>query len=472
MIHRNQKQLNRLNVVSDGMLIVLCYLFSSWLWLDVIKNTQGNMAALSSLNEKGVLAAVIYAVWTVFLLSLLRVYRTSRVHRSGRESARILAGNAIALATAASALFVFRLQDFSRGVLVVYFFSSSAALIGKRAAVRQILRQIRARGYNLKHMLVVGGGTLAERYVQNVQADPSLGIHVEQRLTPADGLLEKLESHLHDAGIDEVILALAPDELGVTADVIQVCEKCGTKISVVPFYNDVIPTRPTIDTVGNLKLIQLRTTPLDEPVNAFVKRTFDIVVSGLALIILSPLFLLLAIAIRLSSPGPVLFRQERIGLNKKPFTMYKFRSMRVNDKQDTAWSSAGDDRRTWLGAFLRKVSIDELPQLWNVLTGTMSLVGPRPEIPFYVERFRETVPLYMVKYQVRPGMTGWAQIHGLRGDTSIPARVEHDLWYIENWSLGLDITILLKTVFGGMVNQENISSAASSRPDGGEGIAP
>lgn len=462
MIHRNQKTLNRLNVLSDGVLIVLCYLFASWLWLDVIKNKAGNMAALSSLNAKGMLVAMIYAVWTVFLLTLFRVYYTSRVHRSGQESARILAGNVIALATAASALFLFRLQDFSRGVLGVYFLSSSAVLIGKRKILRFLLRRMRARGYNLKHMLVVGGGKLARRYVQNVKAEPSLGIQVEQCLVPGEGLLEKLESRLHDAGIDEVILALAPDELGVTADVIQVCEKCGTKISVVPFYNDVIPTRPTIDMVGNVKLIQLRTTPLDEPTNAFIKRTFDIVASGLLLVILSPLFLLLAIAIRLSSPGPVLFRQERIGLNKKPFIMYKFRSMRVNAEQDTAWSGSTDDRRTWLGAFLRKVSIDELPQLWNVLTGTMSLVGPRPEIPFYVERFRETVPLYMVKYQVRPGMTGWAQIHGLRGDTSIPARVEHDLWYIENWSLGLDIRILLKTVFGGMVNQENVGSAANT----------
>lgn len=471
MIQKNQKTINRLNLLSDAMLIVLCYLFASWLWLDVIRNNRKNMAALSSLDGRGVLAAVIYAVWTVFLLSLLRVYHTSRVHRTGQEPGRILAGNAIALATAASALFLFRLQDFSRGVLAVYFLSSSAVLIGKRNAVRWLLRRMRARGYNLKHMLVVGGGTLARRYVQSVQADPSLGIHVEQSLVPGDGLLEKLENRLHGVGIDEVILALAPEELGVTADVIQVCEKCGTKISVVPFYNDVIPTRPTIDMVGNLKLIQLRTTPLDEPANAFIKRAFDIVMSGLALIILSPLFLVLAIAIRLSSPGPVLFRQERIGLNKKPFIMYKFRSMRVNDEQDTAWSSTTDDRRTWLGAFLRKVSIDELPQLWNVLTGTMSLVGPRPEIPFYVERFRETVPLYMVKYQVRPGMTGWAQIHGLRGDTSIPARVEHDLWYIENWSLGLDIRILFKTALGGMVNQEDIGNAANSKPGGGEGVA-
>ena len=188
--------------------------------------------------------------------------------------------------------------------------------------------------------------------------------------------------------------------------------------------------------------------------NAFFKRSFDILVSILLLVLLSPLFAIIAIAIRLSSPGPVLFRQERVGLNKKTFYMLKFRSMRVNDTQDTAWSTRQDDRRTKIGSILRKTSLDELPQLWNVLKGQMSLVGPRPEIPCFVEQFRETVPLYMVKYQVRPGMTGWAQVNGLRGDTSIPARVEHDLWYIENWSFGLDILILLKTAFGGMINDE------------------
>ena len=188
--------------------------------------------------------------------------------------------------------------------------------------------------------------------------------------------------------------------------------------------------------------------------NAFFKRSFDILVSIVLLVLLSPLFAIIAIAIRLSSPGPVLFRQERVGLNKKTFYMLKFRSMRVNDTQDTAWSTRQDDRRTKIGSILRKTSLDELPQLWNVLKGQMSLVGPRPEIPCFVEQFRETVPLYMVKYQVRPGMTGWAQVNGLRGDTSIPARVEHDLWYIENWSFGLDILILLKTAFGGMINDE------------------
>lgn len=464
MIQRNQKQLNRLNVLSDGVLVLLCYLFSSWLWLDVIRQNGGNMAALSRLTGKGMLIAVIYAAWCVALLSAFHVYRTSRVHGTSQESKRIMAGNAIALITAASALYVFRLEDFSRGVLGMYFITSSAVLIGKRMAVRFLLRRMRACGYNLKHMLVVGGGTLAQRYQESVAARPQLGIHVEQVLKPgAAGMLEQLEKRLHGTGIDEVIMALEPNELRITADVIRICEKCGTKISVVPFYNDVIPTRPNIDMVGNLKLIQLRTTPLDEPVNAFMKRSMDIVVSAILLIAGSPLFLVLAITIKATSPGPVFFKQERIGLNKKPFIMYKFRSMRVNNEQDTAWSTQSDERRTRLGALLRKTSMDELPQLWNTLRGDMSLVGPRPEIPCYVERFRETVPLYMVKYQVRPGMTGWAQVNGLRGDTSIPARVEHDLWYIENWSFGLDLKILFKTLLGGMINAEQISTHGEAK---------
>ena len=302
---------------------------------------------------------------------------------------------------------------------------------------------------------MVGSGHLTRRYAAEVEKDKSLGVHLAGVISPREeGWAERLEARLHGEGIDEVILALEPEELGVTVQVIQLCEKSGTKVSVIPFYNDVIPTRADIDNIGSIKLIQLRTTPLDEPFNAGLKRTFDIVVSALALIVLSPLLLIIAVAIKLSSPGPILFRQERVGLNKKPFTMLKFRSMRVNDGQDTAWSTDTDDRRTPVGALLRKLSLDELPQLWNVLRGDMSLVGPRPEIPFFVEQFRETVPLYMVKNQVRPGITGWAQVNGYRGDTSIPKRIEHDIWYIENWSFGLDLRIIVRTLFGGMVNRE------------------
>lgn len=456
MIRKNQRLLNRLNVLSDGVLVLLSYLFASWLYLDVIQGKRQNMAALENLHGGTAVAAVIYALWTMLMLALFRVYRTTRVHNPGGKIGNIIAANAIALASAAAALFIFRLVDFSRGVLAVYFVTSTIVLIAKRSAVRYVLRRMRANGYNLKHMLVVGGGSLANRYIESVDKDEALGIHVSKQVKPGEHLTEALEKELHGDAIDEVIMALEPDELAATTEIINICEKCGTKISVIPFYNDVIPTRPTIDTVGSMKLIRLRTTPLDEPLNALFKRGFDLIVSTLLLIVLSPLMLLLALCIKLSSPGPVLFKQQRVGYHKKLFTMYKFRSMRINERQDSAWSTDHDERRTRLGSVLRKLSLDELPQLFNVLKGDMSLVGPRPEIPYYVEQFRETVPLYMVKNQVRPGMTGWAQIHGLRGDTSIPERVRYDLWYIENWSLGLDFEILIRTVFGGMVNKERL----------------
>ena len=454
MIRRNQRQLNRLNILSDAVLVFAAYVFASWLWLGVVTKNP-NMASLANLGRGAGLAGVLYAIWTVAILGALRVYRVTRIKKLSQEIRNIILGNLLALVTAAALLYLFRLQEFSRGVLGIYYVTVVALMVSKRLAMRYTLRYIRARGYNLKHNLVVGSGHLARRYAETVAEDKSLGVHLAGIIPPkGDNWVEWLEAQLHGDGIDEVILALEPEELGVTFQVIQLCEKSGTKVSVIPFYNDVIPTRADIDNIGSIKLIQLRTTPLDEPFNAAVKRTFDVVVSALALILMSPLMLFIAAAIKLSSPGPVLFRQERVGLNKRNFTMLKFRSMRVNDAQDTAWTTNDDDRRTWIGTLIRKFSLDELPQLWNVLRGDMSIVGPRPEIPFFVEQFRETVPLYMVKNQVRPGITGWAQVNGYRGDTSIPKRIEHDIWYIENWSFGLDLRILLKTVFGGMVNKE------------------
>lgn len=460
MIRKNQKLINRLNGLSDGVLVWVSYVFSSWLWLDVIRNNEGNIASVNAMEGGALFAAILYALWTIIMLAAFGMYSTNRIHQPQHSASNITLANAAALVSGAAALYLFRLVDFSRGVLAVYFVVSSIALVVKRFVVRGILKYYRKKGYNQKHMLVIGTGTLASRYIASVCEDKTLGIQVSEQLPADENLAEKLEKRLHNDTIDEVVLALDPSELGLTEMAVGICEKCGTRISVIPFYNDVIPTRPTIDVVGNLKLIRLRTTPLDNPLNAFIKRAFDVVVSALLLLVLSPLLLLLYLTVKLESPGAVLFKQERVGYNKKIFTMYKFRSMVVNTEQDSAWSKKNDNRRTRFGSLMRKTSLDELPQLFNVLLGDMSLVGPRPEIPFYVEQFRESVPLYMVKNQVRPGMTGWAQIHGLRGDTSIPDRVKHDLWYIENWSFGLDLLILFRTAFGGMINQEKISKSS------------
>ena len=235
--------------------------------------------------------------------------------------------------------------------------------------------------------------------------------------------------------------------------VLSACDKHGTRVTMVPFYNDYLPARPTIDVLDDCKLINIRQTPFDNLANAAVKRLFDIVGSLVLIVLTSPVMLAVAIGVKLSSPGPVLFKQERIGLNKRPFMMYKFRSMRVNAEASTAWSTNSDPRKTRFGSLIRKFSLDELPQFFNVLKGDMSLVGPRPERPQFVEQFKEEIPRYMVKHQVRPGLTGWAQVNGYRGDTSIRKRIEHDLYYIENWTLGFDFKIIIMTFFKGFVNK-------------------
>ncbi len=223
----------------------------------------------------------------------------------------------------------------------------------------------------------------------------------------------------------------------------------------VPDYYNFISTNPYTEDLDGLPVINIRNVPLTNTMNKLIKRLIDIIGSIIALILFSPIMLIVAILVKKSSPGPIFFAQERIGLGNKPFKMYKFRSMGVQDpkKEAKEWTTKNDVRVTPVGRVIRKTSLDELPQFWNVLKGDMSLIGPRPERPLFVEKFKEEIPRYMIKHQVRPGITGWAQVNGFRGDTSIRSRIEHDLYYIENWSLGLDIKILFLTFFKGFVNK-------------------
>jgi Undecaprenyl-phosphate glucose phosphotransferase len=261
---------------------------------------------------------------------------------------------------------------------------------------------------------------------------------------------------LASPGIDEVVIALEPTEYVHVTSLIALCEKYGVKYSVLPFYNDIIPDNPEIECIGRSKLINMRVNRLENVGWATLKRSFDIIASILGLLVLSPLMIAISIGVKLSSPGPIFFRQIRVGYRRREFQMLKFRSMRENTESDTAWSTAYDGRRTHFGALLRKTSLDELPQLINVLKGDMSLVGPRPELPHFVEQFREEIPFYMVKHQVKPGITGWAQVNGYRGDTSVEKRIEMDLWYIDHWSIWLDLKILFKTFPKAMINSEQI----------------
>ena len=272
---------------------------------------------------------------------------------------------------------------------------------------------------------------------------------------PVLGGTDDLEKILSGNDLDEIAITLSLAEYYKLKKIVAACEKSGVHTQFVPDYTDIIPSSPYTEDLLGLPVVNIRYVPLSDTFNAMVKRAFDIVVSIIAIIIFSPVMLGTAIAVKASSPGPVIFRQERVGLHNRPFQMYKFRSMEVQspEQERKGWTVRDDPRVTKVGRFIRKTSLDEFPQLFNVLKGDMSLVGPRPERPQYVEKFREEIPRYMVKHQVRPGMTGWAQVNGYRGNTSIRRRIDFDIYYIEHWTFGLDIKILFLTVFRGFVNK-------------------
>ncbi len=379
------------------------------------------------------------------------------------ETGKIIAANFYGLAGIFLAFFWIKEVHISR--LVILFFCILSAVLSActRAAGRLFLRSMRRKGYNIKHILMVGSNETAADFYRKAAANKNYGYVVDGYLNdhPSDyrwqaeylGSIDRLAEVLENRHPDEVLISLDYHQFSLLGQVIAACEAQGVKSSLLPFYSKYLPSRPTVEVFEDIPIINLRHIPLDNLFLAALKRGFDVIASLLGLILLSPLLLGTAICIRMTSPGPVIYKQVRIGKNRREFVMYKFRSMRTENNADTTtWGTKSDNRRTRLGAFLRKFSIDELPQLYNVLKGDMSLVGPRPERPFFVEQFRDEVPLYMLKHLVRPGITGWAQVNGWRGDTSILERIRCDMYYIENWSFLLDIKILLMTVFKGIVN--------------------
>lgn len=464
MISKNQRLKALTSAMIDFAIVVVAYLLSNYIRFYILNGNPGNIYATGK-NNFGL--ALAYAVITTLAFYFLRIYKIDRTYDGGKKLRRILLSNFIASASLLSAFYITHLVDVSRMVIFINFMISTVALAIKRLVERKIRQSRIEKGIGLTHVVLIGGSKLAVRYAKEIKKRPYLGIWIDGYISDIKnteiqcdylGGYENLESILMDSEMFEAVVAIDAKEIDRMNMIMAVCDKCGTRFSIIPAFNDYLPHNATVDDIGKCKLINVRETPFDYIGNAFIKRAFDIVGSLVLIILTSPVLILCAIGVKLSSPGPIIFKQERIGLNKKPFNMYKFRSMRVNVESSTAWSTDNDPRKTRFGSFIRKFSLDELPQFFNVLKGDMSLVGPRPEIPFHVSHFKEEIPLYLVRQQVRPGCTGWAQIHGLRGDTDIAERIEYDIWYIEHWTLWLDIRIILGTVFGGkMVNSEQIS---------------
>ena len=458
MIKQNQKWLNLLNLLSDACLTFLSWFLACWVRYDLM----GGYVSVDYTSSKYILILAAYCVVIVVFYYMLQVYSPRRYKQAGSETLPILFANAICTLALTAVFYLIRSVDVSRLAIFQFYLISSGLVILKHLTERFFLHFIRRSGFNLKHVVVVGCGLLAQQYVKNVADNPQMGFCIDGYVSDCTntelgeklGSYENLEGILQERDIDELVIALDTNHEWLLEDIIFAADKEGVRVNLIPTYSSFIPLNPSIDVIGDTCLINLSACPLDNIVMAGLKRLMDIVGSSLALLLLSPIMLAAAIGVKLSSPGPVFFVQERVGRNKKVFKMLKFRSMCANDREETGWSTAEDPRKTVFGRFIRKTSIDELPQLFNVLRGQMSLVGPRPEIPHHVNHFKEEIPQYLVRQRVRPGMTGWAQINGLRGDTSVEERVRHDLWYINHWTLRLDIEILLRTAFGGFVNRE------------------
>lgn len=467
MRRSNRHILYVLSGVVDAFLIVGCFVLSSWAYLGT--STGIESPAHTRWYSYGLYAVVAYAILLVGAYAVLRVYGDVYYGRIRKMATSIVTANTIGIVTFGALMFLIRLVDVSRMTLLYFYLSSTCVVIAKQWLIIQVLYRRRKKKDLRVPVLLVGSGPLAQKYAKVVADDPTRYEHVVGYVTsgktPVDaavlgdhlGTLSDLDAILSTHSVGQLILALEAEEYPLARKVMAIADKYGLFVRIVPFYNDMIPRNPAVESVKGITLMDVRTTALDNLFAAALKRTFDVVVSACILILISPILLVVALGVKLSSPGPVFFRQERIGKDRRPFEMLKFRSMRVNTESTTAWSTDEDPRKTKFGSFIRKYSLDELPQFINVLTGDMSIVGPRPEIPFYVHQFQEDIPLYQLRHQVRPGITGWAQVNGFRGDTSIEGRVEYDLYYIEHWSPWFDLRIFFRTIFGGFMNSEKLA---------------
>ena len=470
MIKDNQTRLNRLHVLLDALVIAAAYVFS---WFITLKSGLFGADLEAGILPTWFYMRVLVVIIPVYLLlyTVFHLFTPKRVQGRRQEFANICKANIIGLFLFGTILYLGRknpyLREFSARLMAGFFLTNITAETLERNLIRTVLRSMRAKGYNQKHIILVGYSRAAEGYIDRVLANPEWGYRVrgilddhkpwgyDYRGIKVIGTMKDLKPILDMNRLDEIAITLSLKEYGGLEQIVAVCEKSGVHTKFIPDYNKVIPTKPYTEDLQGLPVINIRRVPLNDPLNAAMKRAIDILGAIVALILFSPIMLLTAILIKLTSPGPLIYCQERVGLHNRPFKMYKFRSMEVQapEKEKSEWTTKRDPRVTPIGRVIRKTSIDEMPQLFNVLFGSMSLVGPRPERPYFVERFKEEIPRYMIKHQVRPGMTGWAQVNGYRGDTSITKRIEHDLYYIENWTLGFDFKILFLTFFKGFINK-------------------
>jgi exopolysaccharide biosynthesis polyprenyl glycosylphosphotransferase len=450
-------------VASDMLMTMLAFVLAYYIRREIPwPNRPQNLAPLQS--YAGLLAIQVASILIVFFL--YRLYHQRRAVSRVDEFYAIFGAVSIGMmmSVAVSAL-TFKNSvlelDFSRMMIIYAWLLTIALVMAGRILHRSLQARARQVGWGRDRVLLVGTGDVAQMILQKIQWSPWLAYEVVGLVTkngngghtpetilgvPVLGTADDLPRLIDEHSVNEVIVALPEASHQETLGIIALCDRSTISVKVFPDVFQFIAGQVTIDDLGGLPLLAVRDVAL-RGWKLSLKRAVDVAGSAALLVLMSPLMLLVAILIKLDSPGPVFYVQERMGLDARPFLMLKFRSMRRDAESETGpvWAKPGDARRTRLGGIIRKLSIDEVPQFINVLVGDMSLVGPRPERPAFVEQFRQSIPRYMDRHREKAGLTGWAQVNGLRGDTSITERTKYDLWYIENWSLLLDFKILLRT---------------------------
>jgi Undecaprenyl-phosphate glucose phosphotransferase len=402
-------------------------------------------------------------VWA-FAFRWFDLYRPRRIGSHVSEWVDIAKASTLGVLVLVAVMqFAFHGTEYSRVVILYFWVLSIVGASVLRAGFREALRVARRRGYNVRRAVVVGGGRPAADVLAMLARRVDLGMHVigvlgdkadiEAGRGPWLGGFEDVRAILDRHPVDVVFVALPHTEHGRLVGILADIGDDPVTIHLVPDVYGLASLRGGIEEFEAIPFIHLRESPL-YGWNRVLKRAFDLVVGGFSLLVAAPLMVATALAIRASTPGPVFLRQERMGLDGRRFQLLKFRTMRVDAEAATGpvWARPDDDRRTRVGALLRRFNLDELPQLFNVLRGEMSLVGPRPERPVFVDDFRRRIPGYMLRHKVKAGMTGWAQVNGWRGDTSLEKRIEYDLYYIERWSLSFDVKILVQTLYRGFTN--------------------
>lgn len=457
MLKKHEKTFFLLQIVTDALLIILSIAIAYYFRFILLPGGQEGLEVFF------LKASFPFVFISLYFFHRYGLYLSYRFSKRSKEILAIIQANTVAATTGVLLLYFLAPNRVSRIMLLVYWVCSTLILTLARMIIRNILRSFRRKGRNLRHVLLIGDGEQLVDYVNMVNTFKDAGIKIQAWLESGD--------RSNGLGISNSSLSLvqARNQLNPDSIIIGFSASRGARIEEIlkEMHNDVTPMQilpnlpysfvgNSIEDFGGVPLIGVN-QPQITTFDRALKRAFDFIASSLGLLLISPLMLLLSLGVKLSSKGPIFYGQKRMGLDGQEFMMWKFRSMKIDSDQDASgkmgWTTKDDPRKTKFGNILRKTSLDELPQVWNVVIGNMSLVGPRPEQPYWVDQFKDEIPMYMLRHKMKAGITGWAQVNGLRGDTSISKRIEFDIYYIKNWSFWFDIKILFLTFFKGFINR-------------------